>query len=93
MRRDKVRILVVDDEPRYIRAIRLNLEARGYEVVSAQDGQTAINLAAQEEPDMILLDIRMPGMDGFEVCQRIREFSDVPNLRWTLLSRHENGLA
>jgi len=86
MNKGKVRILVVDDEPRYIRAIQINLEASGYEVLAARDGQTAIELAASEEPDLILLDIRMPGLDGYEVCQRIREFSAVPIIMLTALA-------
>jgi len=77
------RILVVDDEPRYVRAIQVNLEASGYEVLAARDGQTAIELAADEEPDLIVLDIRMPGLDGFEACRRIREFSTVPIIMLT----------
>jgi len=72
MSKDKVRILVVDDEPGYVWTIRVNLEASGYAVLVARDGQTAVELAASEEPDVIILDIKMPGMDGYEVCQRIR---------------------
>jgi two-component system KDP operon response regulator KdpE len=86
MTREKGRILVVDDEPRYIQAIRINLEASGYQVLTARDGQTAIELAAREAPDLILLDIRMPGLDGYEVCQCIREFSTVPIIMLTARS-------
>ncbi len=74
----KTRVLVVDDEPRYVRAIKVNLEASGYEVITGQDGQMAVELAADENPDLILLDARMPRLDGFEACRRIREFSNVP---------------
>jgi chemotaxis response regulator CheB len=77
------RILVVDDEPRYVGAIQVNLEVSGYEVLAARDGQTATELAADEEPDLIVLDIRMPGLDGFEACRRIREFSTVPIIMLT----------
>lgn len=83
---NKVRILVVDDEPRYVRAIQVNLEVSGYEVLAATDGQTAIDLAASEAPDLILLDIRMPNLDGYEVCRRIREFSAVPIIMLTALA-------
>lgn len=83
---NKVRILVVDDEPRYVQAIQINLEASGYEVLAARDGQTAIEVAASEEPDLILLDIRMLGLDGYEVCRRIREFSAVPIIMLTALA-------
>ncbi len=86
MHKGKVRILVVDDEPRYVRAVQVNLEASGYQVLTALDGQTAIELAAGEAPDLILLDIRMPGLDGYEVCQRIREFSTVPIIMLTALA-------
>jgi DNA-binding response OmpR family regulator len=86
MNKGKVRILVVDDEPRYVRAIQVNLEASGYEVLAAGDGQTAMDLAASEEPALILLDIRMPGLDGYEVCRRIREFSAVPIIMLTALA-------
>jgi DNA-binding response OmpR family regulator len=86
----KARILVVDDEPRYVRAAQANLEARGYEVLSAQNGQTAIELARRQQPDLILLDIRMPGLDGYEVCRRIREFSPVPIIMLTALSDEVN---
>ena len=86
MTKGKVRILVVDDEPRYVRAIRVNLEASGYEVLVARDGQTAIELAINEEPDLIILDIRMPGLDGYEVCRRIREFLATPIIMLTALA-------
>jgi DNA-binding response OmpR family regulator len=86
MNKDKARILVVDDEPRYVRAIQVNLQASGYEVLAARDGQTAIDLAASEAPDLILLDIRMPGLDGYEVCRRIREFSAMPIIMLTALA-------
>ena len=86
MDKGKTRILVVDDEPRYVWAVKVNLEARGYEVLVARDGQTAIELAASEEPDLIVLDIRMPSLDGYEACQRIREFSAVPIIMLTALA-------
>jgi DNA-binding response OmpR family regulator len=93
MNKGKVCILVVDDEPRYIRAIQINLEASGYEVITARDGQTAIELAASEEPDLILLDIRMVGLDGYEVCRRIREFSVVPIIMLTALAEDADKVA
>jgi DNA-binding response OmpR family regulator len=82
----RTRILVVDDEPRYVQVAKVNLELRGYEVLAARDGQTAIALAASEKPDLILLDIRMPGLDGYTVCQRIREFSNAPIIMLTALA-------
>ena len=80
------RILVVDDEPKYILGIQAILEASGYEVLTARDGQTAVNLAAHESPQLILLDVRMPGLDGYEACRRIREFSTVPVIMLTALA-------
>lgn len=71
-------ILVVDDEPRYLRLVEVNLKTEGYQVQTAMDGQPAIEAAANDPPDLILLDVMMPGMDGFTVCERIREFSSVP---------------
>ncbi len=86
MHKGKIRILVVDDEPRYVRAIQVNLEASGYEVITAEDGQQAVEQAASEEPDLIMLDIRMPGMSGYEACRRIREFSTTPIIMLTALA-------
>ena len=83
---EKACILVVDDEPRYVRAIQVNLEASGYEVVTAGDGHGAVACAASVRPDLIMLDVRMPGMDGFETCRRIREFSTVPIIMLTALA-------
>ncbi|MBI2942489.1 MAG: response regulator transcription factor [Chloroflexi bacterium] len=74
----KEKILVVDDEPRILRLVRSNLEPAGYRVLTAADGPGAINEAEMHEPDLVLLDIMMPKMDGFEVCRRLREFSTVP---------------
>ena len=86
MNKGKARILVADDEPRYIRAVKFNLEASGYEVISAQDGETAVELAAAQAPDLILLDIRMPRVDGYEACRRIREFSMTPIIMLTAMA-------
>ncbi|HDQ71783.1 MAG TPA: response regulator transcription factor [Chloroflexi bacterium] len=86
MHKGKVRILVVDDEPRYIWGTKVNLEARGYDVLTAQNGETAIEIAASEEPDLVILDIKMPGMSGWQVCEQIREFSAVPIIMLTALA-------
>src|SRR5580693_859036 len=67
------RILVVDDIEANVRLLEAKLSAEYYDVISASDGPTAIALAAQEHPDIILLDVMMPGMDGFEVCRRLKE--------------------
>lgn len=72
------RILIVDDEPRYLRLLEANLRTEGYDVISALDGSQALDAFSSQPVDLILLDIMMPKMDGFAVCQRIREFSNVP---------------
>jgi len=71
-------ILVVDDEPAIRKFVRANLEAREYEVLLAADGCEAIDVMEKEIPDLLILDISMPKMDGFEVCKRVREWSQVP---------------
>ena len=73
-----MRILVVDDEELLVKGIRFNLENEGYEVITGSDGQQAIDLAKTENPDLIVLDLMMPNVDGLQACQEIRQFSDVP---------------
>jgi len=72
------RILVVDDEVRYQRLLDANLRTDGYDVVTASNGLEAIEVFSSQPVDLILLDVMMPKMDGFETCQRIREYSNVP---------------
>jgi len=72
------RILVVDDEPRYVRLMEANLLPDGYEVLRAYDGQKAVEIVAENQPDLVLLDVMMPILDGITACERIREFSKVP---------------
>ena len=72
------RVLVVDDEKLIVKGIRFSLEQDGMEVDCAYDGEEALTLAKQNKYDMILLDVMLPKMTGFEVCQQIREFSGVP---------------
>lgn len=72
------RVLVVDDEKLIVKGIRFSLEQDSMEVDCAYDGEEALALARENNYDMILLDIMLPKLDGFEVCQQIREFSDVP---------------
>jgi len=78
------KILVVEDEPRVVRLVSEVLKAMGYEVISAGSGAAALESVVLEEPDLILLDILLPGgMDGYQICQRIREFSDTPVIMLT----------
>ena len=72
------RVLVVDDEKLIVKGIRFSLEQDGMEVDCAYDGEEALKLAKENAYDIILLDIMLPKYDGFEVCQQIREYSDVP---------------
>jgi two-component system response regulator VicR len=79
----KAKILVVDDETRIVDIVTYNLRKEGYEVLAAHDGTTGLRLALNENPDLVLLDIMMPRMDGYEVCKRIREVSQVPIIMLT----------
>jgi len=74
----KTHILIVDDELSIIKFLRANLEANGYEVLAAMDGTEALQTFEMELPDLVILDIMMPKMDGFEVCRRLREWSQIP---------------
>jgi two-component system, OmpR family, KDP operon response regulator KdpE len=74
----KTRVLVVDDEPETLKYVGANLRARGFEVVTAADGTEALKQAAEDVFDLVLLDITMPGPDGFAVCQALRQQSTVP---------------
>jgi len=87
---DTMRILAVDDEPRYTWAMRAILEGAGYEVLVASNGNTALQTAALEQPDLILLDVKMPDITGIEVCRQIREFSNVPIIMLTALAEESD---
>ena len=78
-----MKILVVDDEKLLVKGIRFNLENEGYEVITGCDGMEAVELAGSENPDLIVLDLMMPRLDGLEACGKIREFSDVPIIMLT----------
>ena len=77
------RVLVVDDEKLIVKGIRFSLLQDGLEVDCAYDGEEALEMAKTTEYDLILLDVMLPKMDGFEVCQQVREFSDVPIIMLT----------
>ena len=73
-----MKILVVDDEELLVKGIRFNLQNDGYEVITGFNGAEAVTLAQSRKPDLIVLDVMMPQMDGLTACSKIREFSDVP---------------
>ncbi len=81
--RDGKRILVVDDEPRMINFIRMNLELEGHEVVEAHNGLEALEAVRTKLPDIVLLDVMMPELDGFETLRMLREFSTIPVIMLT----------
>ena len=76
-------ILVVDDEARIVKLVRDYLERAGFAVLSARDGETAVLLARREQPDLIILDLMLPGVDGLDVCRRLRQESAVPIIMLT----------
>jgi len=80
------RVLVVDDEPQIVRALRINLRARGYEVDAAPDGRGALELAARRHPDVVVLDLGLPDMEGVEVIRGLRGWLSVPII--VLSARH-----
>ena len=77
------RILLVDDEPLIIKGLRFTLEQEGYEILTASDGEEALEVFHSEPVDLVLLDVMLPKLDGIQVCQRIRETSNVPILMLT----------
>ena len=77
------RILVVDDEPKIAKLARDYLENAGFVVLVAGDGQSALTIAWQEKPALVVLDLNLPGMDGLDVCRRLRRDSDVPIIMLT----------
>jgi DNA-binding response OmpR family regulator len=85
-------ILVVDDEPKIVRLARDYLEKNGFRVVSAADGPSALAMARREHPDLIVLDLMLPGMDGREVCRILRRESDVPIIMLTALSEESDQI-
>ena len=73
-----MKILVVDDEALLVKGIRFNLQNEGYEVITGSDGLEAVKLVREEKPDLLVLDVMMPNMDGMTACSKIREFSSIP---------------
>ena len=83
-------ILVVDDESRMRRFMHMNLDLEGYRVIEAENGLEAVNRAREDLPDMVLLDVMMPEMDGFEALRLIRETSNVPIIMLTVKGEEED---
>ncbi len=81
-----MKILVVDDEELLVKGIRFNLQNEGYEVITGSDGLEAVRLVQEQSPDLVVLDVMMPNMDGLTACTRIREFSDIPIILLTAKS-------
>lgn len=86
------RILVVDDEERIVRMIRLNLEHDGFEVIEANNGMAAINQVRERLPNLVILDVMMPGMDGYETLSLIRETSQTPVIMLTAKGEEEDRI-
>ena len=80
------KILVIDDDPAFVRLVGQVLTQKGYEVLSANSGGEGLRLLFAHKPDMVLLDVVMPGMDGWQTCSRIRDISDIPII---MLTAHE----
>lgn len=79
----KHKILVVDDQPKLVRLLATNLKKEGYEIIEAGSGRRALELAAHDTPDAVILDLMLPDMSGFAVCSELRKISDVPILMLT----------
>ena len=77
------KILVVDDEQLYRHLLKVNLESEGYDVFAAKDGEEALEMTSAKQPDLVILDVAMPRLDGFTTCERIRQFSEVPIIMLT----------
>lgn len=82
----KATILAVDDEPRVLKLLKANLESSGYNVLTASDGEQAVQIVESELPDLVILDLMLPKMDGYAVCRHVREFSAVPIIMLTARS-------
>ena len=87
------RILVVDDDPTIRRFLSANFQARKFDVIEAEDGESAVKLMKQTQPDLVILDVMMEGLDGMAVCSLIREWSEVPIVLLTARDELCNKLA
>jgi DNA-binding response OmpR family regulator len=78
-----ITILVVDDEPLYLRLLKVNLEPEGYQILTANNGEEALEIVSNKKPDLVILDVMMPKLDGITTCERIRQFSSIPIIMLT----------
>lgn len=85
----QVRVLVVDDEPQIRRLLRVSLKAQGYHVIEASSGEQAVLMAATEQPEVIILDLGLPDIDGQEVIRRVREWTDTPIIVLSVRDREQ----
>lgn len=92
MREEHGLILVVDDEPKYVKLLVTNLKMAGYDVLSCDNGYDALQFIEDKDPDLVLLDLRLPGLDGYRVCQTVRNFSPVPIIMLTAMDRQEDKI-
>ena len=79
-------MLIADDDPTILLLLRVNLEMEGYDVISATNGREAIEMAREEAPDLVILDVMMPGMDGWEAGRQMREYPDLSDVPLIFLS-------
>ena len=87
------RVLVVDDDPQILRAVRTNLTGRGYQVTTAPNGETAVDVLSKEPIDLVILDLSLPGIDGHKVIRRVRTFSEVPVLILSVREAQDDKIA
>ncbi len=78
-----MKVLIVDDEARIVQGVRLYFEQAGFDVLTAYDGPTGLDVALREDPDLVVLDLMLPGMDGLDICRKLRRESDVPIIMLT----------
>jgi two-component system KDP operon response regulator KdpE len=90
MHEQKPLVLVVDDDPALLKLMGHSLGLAGYQIITASEGKTALQLIVDSKPALVFLDIMMPGMDGFQVCERVRQFSQVPIIMLTAKTRSED---
>ncbi len=90
---ENLKVLVIDDEPQIRRALRLGLERNGYSVRVAEDGEAGLDLAAEEVPDIVILDMAMPGLDGMEVARQLRVWTQIPIIVLSVREGEEHKIA